>query len=83
MKQIKTIAEDNTQKFDDTVNLALQLGWELVRRYYTPDNYFVAELEKETITEAERCCENCAHFNNPGHVLPCKVCIDASHWEEE
>lgn len=85
MKQIKTIhlRIDESQKFDEEVNKALAEGWQLTKRDFVP-NYCIlyAELEKNTITEAERCCDNCAHCDNPGHALPCKVCIDASHWEE-
>lgn len=82
MLQILTIAEQSTQKFDETVNLALQQGWGLTRRYYTPDNFFVAELEKEIITEDERDCENCKHFANEAKDEPCASCTDnASNWE--
>ncbi len=82
MKQIKTIAEQNTQVFDDTVNLALEQGWGLVRRYYTPDNYFVAELEREIITEAERTCENCRYRDNDPRIEPCPNCSDdCDKWE--
>lgn len=85
MKQILTIAEKSTQKFDETVNLALEQGWELTKRYYTPDNFFTAELEREIITEAERCCENCAHFDKDPSKEPCCDCEDAevapTKWE--
>lgn len=85
MKQILTIAEQSTQKFDETVNLAFEQGWELTKRYYTPDNFFVAELEREVITEAERCCENCRYFDTSPGLEPCFSCEDGetapTNWE--
>ena len=91
MKQIKTIFYkiDFYEKFDREVNEALADGWELKRREvivpHVADRYTLlyAELEKSTITEAERCCENCAYCDNPGHLPPCRDCTDASNWEEE
>jgi hypothetical protein len=84
MKQIKTIAEKSTQKFDDTVNLALLQGWGLVRRYYTPDNFFVAELEREDETEPEpgkKSCENCRHVQSDPYGVPCNQCLLYGKWE--
>ena len=81
MKQIKTIRKVHPEDFDKEVNDALSEGWTLVRRGIFP-SYFVAELEREIITEAERCCDNCAHCDKPGSSMPCADCKDASHWEE-
>jgi uncharacterized paraquat-inducible protein A len=91
MKQIKTIRArlDNAEIFDEKVNAAIAEGWELKRRDFIPsrsENSFTmlyAELERETITEAERCCENCAHFNTPSQKPPCCDCSeDCDKWEE-
>ena len=82
MKQIKTIEEMTAGVFDLEVNKALSEGWKLVRRYVNGD-YFIAELEQETITEAERSCENCKHFDKRPHERPCCDCEDASKWEED
>lgn len=82
MLQIKTIIEKGAAQFDEAVNQALRAGWKLVRRYADPDG-FIAELEMEEITEAERNCGNCKHTDKAGHFMPCKVCNDASHWEAE
>ena len=41
-----------------------------------------AELEKNDITEAERCCDNCKHCDKLAGMAPCYDCEDASHWEE-
>lgn len=96
MKQIKTIKArlDGAEGFDKEVNEALAEGWTLTSRKVlmppsqpvTGSTYFntmlYAELEKETITDAERCCENCKHFDLPSDAEPCIKCSDnASHWE--
>lgn len=96
MKQIKTIVvtlegPKDVKDFDNKVNELLAEGWTLVKRElvhavdlssaYQPHT-LCAELEKEIITDAERRCENCKHFDNPSDANPCNVCDDnASHWE--
>jgi hypothetical protein len=85
MKQIKTISKQHAELFDEGVNTALMDGWKLSRRYRANDGCFVAELEKEVITERERCCENCAHFDREPGDEPCCLCNDGdvapTHWE--
>ena len=81
MKQIKTIYKQEAETFDELVNAALAEGWELSRRTFD-DRGFLAELEREEITEAERCCENCAHFQKGPAADPCFNCSDdADKWE--
>lgn len=94
MKQIKTIKNrlDNADNFDAEVNAALADGWQLTKRevlmptsqdrvHYTYIMLY-AELERDEITEAERCCENCAHFNKHSDEEPCLHCSDqANKWE--
>lgn len=97
MKQIKTISHrlDNAALFDEAVNNALTEGWQLMKRevinpmsqheklmaYIT----IYAELEREIITEAEQCCDNCKHFDKEPHREPCCDCEDGvrapSKWE--
>lgn len=81
MKQIKTIRKVHPDDFDKEVNAALEDGWILVRRSIFP-SYFVAELERDIITEAEKCCDNCAYCDYPNTRKPCADCDNASHWEE-
>ena len=86
MKQIKTIATPVNDSFDYEVNKALADGWVLINRMVVVkpngDDYLFAELEKEIITEAERCCENCRHFLTDPTEEPCRGCTsDASNWE--
>ena len=96
MKQIKTIVDrlNNANDFDIVVNAAIQGGWVLtVRKVLLPQSQpnngstfthimLYAELEKEIITDADRCCENCKHFDCPPDADPCNVCSDnCSHWE--
>lgn len=81
MKQIKTIYNRDPAVFDDKVNKALEEGWGLVRRTFDAQG-FLAEMEREIITEAERCCENCAHFAQSSNRPPCDTCSeDCSNWE--
>lgn len=92
MLQIKTIKNrlDNVDNFDKVVNEALKDGWKLTRREvlqpaaqaieYTYIMLY-AELEKEIITEAERCCENCKHFPIPEQREPCVSCPNGEKWE--
>lgn len=94
MKQIKTIKNrlDNEKQFDAEVNAALADGWQLTKRevlmptsqdrvHYTYIMLY-AELEREEITEAERCCDNCAHWNKAPDQPPCSECSDqADKWE--
>lgn len=80
MLQIKTIRNADPSAFDEAVNAALADGWTLTRRLSGPD--FIAELEREEITEGERSCENCAHFNLCSDQEPCRSCDEnASKWE--
>ena len=92
MKQIKTICIrlNDADAFDKKVNEALEEGWMLTERRVlqppTSDKYTMlyAELEKHTITEAERCCENCKHFDTSANMEPCLSCSDsASNWEDD
>ena len=81
MLQIKTIKEKDPYVFDSYVNEALRDGWTLARRLTGP-NDFVAELEKEIVTEAERCCENCRYFSLHCDLEPCVSCSDdCDKWE--
>lgn len=89
MIQIKTIAQDlsRSEKFDKEVNEAIADGWTLAKRerVSTPsgcEDYLYAELVKEIITEAERNCDNCRHFDNDADAEPCASCSStASNWE--
>lgn len=82
MKQIMTITRKTPEVFDADVNTALAEGWEIVKRYRTHDFYYVAELEREEITEAERCCENCKYYEQQPESPPCINCSDdADKWE--
>jgi hypothetical protein len=89
MKQIKTITRASASEFDEAVNAALVDGWQLIERKLaqtpagTPD-YHYAQLEREVITEAERCCENCAHYFKEQGDEPCRSCSeDCDKWESE
>lgn len=83
MLQIKTIRDKDPAAFDEAVNTALADGWTLARRLTGAD--FIAEMEKEIITEAERCCENCKHCDLDGNCEPCRDCNDGvkypTKWE--
>lgn len=82
MLQIKTIHNTDPAAFDEAVNTALVEGWTLTRRLTGPGPDFVAELEREIITEAERCCENCRYCETLGGMEPCHSCdASASNWE--
>lgn len=88
MKQIKTIKNrlDNAESFDKEVNAALAEGWQLTKREVLQPKaqseslqtytMLYAELEREEITEAERCCENCKYFDRQPGVEPCLSCED-------
>ena len=83
MLQIKTIKETDPDRFDKRVNEALADGWTLSRRLAGSTD-FVAELEKEIITEDERSCENCKFGDQSGNLSPCCDCDEyASKWEAE
>lgn len=95
MKQIKTISRrlEYPELFDDAVNEAICEGWKLTKREVLPplairngdQTYAVlyAELEREIITERERCCENCAHNQKTPSEEPCLHCSeDCDKWEE-
>lgn len=85
MIQIKTIHHriDESVKFDDEINAALAEGWRLTKReFVTGYCVLYAELEREIITEAERNCDNCRHFDNDADAEPCASCSStASNWE--
>ena len=82
MKQIKTVLSPSPVQFDSEVNAALAKGWTLVKRYTIPREGYVAEMEMEVITEEERCCENCAHYDKPNGADPCFSCSDdCDKWE--
>lgn len=85
MKQIKTIHHriDDSARFDKEINDALAEGWQLTRREFVPGYVILyAELEREVITEVEKCCENCAHFDKDFTQEPCCNCSDdADKWE--
>lgn len=85
MKQIKTIMEQNPDRFDERVNKALTDGWYIVRRLANHGG-FIAEMEKVVITEKERSCDNCKYSDQPSVVEPCDTCQDLpqgypSKWE--
>lgn len=89
MIQIKTIAADLPQRgiFDEKVNEAIAEGWRLTKRERVSSlndrvDYLYAELEREVITEEERCCGNCKYCDNDAGAEPCTSCDDnASKWE--
>lgn len=96
MKQIKTIKAymDDAGVFDKAVNDALADGWKLVKRevlqpYETTHYEFLrslyAELERETITAAERCCENCKYSAIGLRCEICRTCVRVdnapNNWE--
>lgn len=86
MKQIKTIVADTVVDFDCEVNAAIADGWQLVARraVLRPDGYFYAELERDVITEDERCCENCKYYDLDTIDEPCVHCNKhADKWEAE
>lgn len=84
MLQIKTIYYRIASEFDEEVNAALAEGWTLTRRAFAADG-FLAELTREVITEAERCCDNCAHSDKDPNREPCRGCEDGeiapTNWE--
>lgn len=91
MIQIKTIADTlpDREAFDKKVNEAIADGWKLAKRELVTHtqssgktDYLYAELEREVITEAERCCDNCKHLDNDADAEPCASCNgNASKWE--
>ncbi len=85
MKQIKTIYEGSPEKFDEQVNAAIAEGWTLDKRGLNQYG-FIAELEREIVTEEEQTCENCKHYNKPAGAEPCISCTPeegAWKWEAE
>lgn len=84
MIQIKTIMEQNPEKFDKRVNEALAEGWYIVRRLANHDG-FIAEMETQILTEKERTCENCKYHGFDPNWGPCLDCEDGevypSNWE--
>lgn len=81
MLQIKTICKNLTKDFDDAVNAALADGWTLCRRFVLPEG-FIAEMEKEIITEAERDCDNCEYRDLDPDRNPCASCNNFSNWTD-
>lgn len=96
MKQIKTImvtleGPKDIKDFDNKANELLAEGWTLIKRELVPavdlgsayqPHSLYAELEKEIITDAERCCENCKHGDLSADAEPCINCNDnANLWE--
>lgn len=82
MKQIKTIYEGDPKKFDDKVNAAISEGWSLEKR--TLNQYgFIAELEREIITDAEQTCENCRYPRTLPGAEPCLHCDPGTNWKWE
>ena len=85
----------DTENFDKEVNETIAEGWTLVERKVlmpqvqptigNPAHAMLyAELEKNTITEAKRCCGNCAHFRVMAYQEPCLSCnSDADKWEPQ
>lgn len=68
MKQIKTIHERTPEMFDNMVNGALSLGWQLKRRYADETGYH-AELEMHPHT-----CDDCRHHGKMLTEEPCCQC---------
>lgn len=81
MLQIKTIRIYDAEAFDRLVNEAIEDGWKLNRRTLDNDCYLIAELERDVITEKERCCENCKHYKKGMAEEPCLNCYDNDKWE--
>ena len=85
MKQIKTIHHriDEARAFDTEINAAIVEGWQLTKREFVPGYCMLyAEMEREEITEAERCCENCKHYEQSASTEPCRSCSEnADKWE--
>ena len=94
MLQIKTIRNrlDNAEIFDREVNAALVEGWRLTKRdvlqpkaqneSVQSHTMLYAEMERVIFTEAERCCENCKHYDLDATLEPCVLCDDnADKWE--
>ena len=75
MKQIKTIKEQNPDKFDKRVNDALAEGYYIVRRLANQEG-FIAELEINVVAEKERGCENCRYGDTDACLGPCSDCED-------
>lgn len=83
MKQIKTIYEGSPEKFDEKVNAAIADGWNLEKRGMNQYS-FIAELEREIITEDEKTCANCKHTNVAPGREPCVNCDPENgtcYWE--
>lgn len=85
MEQIKTIIKADATEFDDLVNTALKLGWQLVNRQVLPGSegvLFYAELnmysEPEELTEPEEVIEEFTAewevSRDPAHPLRCSKC---------
>lgn len=93
MLQIKTIigTTECYDEFDKQVNAALADGWYLIKRdvlapYISEGIEYarclIAELEREIITDEEKCCENCAYRDCAENQDPCRSCgEDADKWE--
>ena len=83
MRLIKTIEEEKASIFDKEVNTALTEGWELVRRY-RQDGEYIAEMEKNNITENAHSCGDCRYYKVK-QGSPCSDCIERnySYWEQD
>lgn len=92
MLQIKTIKNrlDNAESFDRDVNAALTKGWTLTKRTVlqpmaqseSMQSYTMlyAELQRVEITEAERGCESCKHYDTHPAAEPCASCEDSPRY---
>ena len=87
MLEIKTIAAQTEEYFDDTVNAALKDGWELVRRecFITGSDRattFYAELERvveEQEEEEDYFTAEWAISRDPHYPFKCTSCGCKSH----
>lgn len=74
---------------EGAINEKLAEGWQIVRREIIPcpadpcKSVLFYELERDFITEDEKTCENCRHYDRDGNVEPCASCTDGEKWEVE
>ena len=73
MKKIMTVYEADPKKFDEMVNTAIAEGWGLEKRTFN-QYAFIAELERDILTEEEKTCENCKHYSKSSDQEPCLSC---------
>lgn len=89
MKEIYTswARFDQVENVERDVNKHLAEGWQIVKREVIPcpadpcKSVLFYELERETITEDEKTCENCKHYDCDGNAEPCVSCQDGEKWE--